>query len=59
MEVANVGANAPMGLNVGEYQDATLRKEWLGYVEPAGDYRPWVLFIPADGGKPVLWINEA
>lgn len=33
------------------YEDENLRKIWLGYVTIFG----WVIFIPADGGKPSIF----
>lgn len=33
------------------YQDEGLRKVWLGYITILS----WVIFIPADGGKPSVF----
>lgn len=33
------------------YADKNLKKIWLGYITVPG----WVIFIPADGGKPLVF----
>lgn len=33
------------------YESEELRKIWLGYVTLPG----WIVFIPADGGKPAIF----
>lgn len=36
------------------YADENLRKIWVGYITLPG----WVIFIPADGGKPSIFESE-
>ena len=38
------------------YSDEQLQKVWAGYVEP--EDRSWILYIPADGGEPVLFTSR-
>ena len=40
---------------VGRYQDAELRKEWQGWIEP--EDQSWIIFVRGDG-TPDVYLNR-